>query len=146
MRKERWQRRVWRFVPAFMWMLVITAFSTAFFSSVQTGNLLMPILHWLLPDASPVSLGLVHHYVRKTAHLLEFGMLAILWYRALTVGGRAWTARVAATVLAVSVSVAVLDELHQTLVPGRTASARDVGWDSLGAALALGARRALLRS
>ena len=106
----------------------------------------MPILHWLLPDAAPAALGLIHLGIRKAAHLFEFGMLALLWYRAIVAGRAGWAAGAAGMVLALSVSFAALDELHQTLVPGRTATVTDVGWDGVGAALALGARRVILRS
>jgi VanZ family protein len=146
MRKCGIRREHWRVGLAVLWMVVISGFSTAAFSIVQTGRLLMPILHWGLPDASPATLVMIHLGMRKAMHLVEFGILALLWYRALAISGAGWTVRAAMMVLVLSVSFAALDELHQTLVPGRTAAVRDIGWDGLGAALALGARRAILRS
>ncbi len=70
-------------------------------------------------------------------HVAEYGGLGFLLTRALwrTPGITAFWARWAA--LAGSAIFGVVDEVHQSFVPGRTASARDVLADAAGAALAI---------
>ena len=127
----------WRWGPPIAWMAVIGGFSTDAFSASETGRLLMPILRWLLPGAMPSTLELLHAVLRKGMHVAEFGVLALLWYRALGWRGSGWQPKAALTALLVAAGVGVVDEGHQIFVPSRTASIMDVGWDSLGAALGL---------
>ena len=64
-------------------------------------------------------------------------MLAVLAYRVLAVHLR-WRQRsLVAAAATVAAGYGALDELHQAFVPGRTASSIDLGYDFLGAALAL---------
>lgn len=135
-------------LPPVVWMAVITWFSTDTASAEHTSQLLLPVLHWLLPWATPGQLDTIHRLLRKGAHLTEYAILAALWYRALT-RGRDLSARAASwTAFAISLAWAALDEWHQSFVPSRTGSAVDVALDGAGAALALGlasgARRKVL--
>lgn len=70
--------------------------------------------------------------IRKLAHMLEFGIMAIAFKIALP--QRRWAYPVAwllATLLG------AIDEIHQMFLPGRTPLLSDVLLDSLGACLAL---------
>lgn len=73
-------------------------------------------------------------FADSTAHAAEYAVLAVLFVRALA---RArwdrvtWTVALAA--IALSVAYAVLDEWHQSFVPGRTREWRDVIADFAGA-------------
>jgi VanZ family protein len=118
-------------------MAVISGLSTDAFSAEQTGRFLLPLLRWLLRWASPATLVLHHVMIRKGMHLAGFGILALLWYRALPRGTSGWRERTALAAFVLAAGFGVLDEAHQLLVPSRTASIVDVGWDSLGAALGL---------
>src|SRR2546422_2320665 len=71
-------------LPPVLWMGVIMLLSTDTGSAAHTGELLLPLLHWLLPWASPGDLAAIHGLVRKGAHLTEYAILAALWYRAFT--------------------------------------------------------------
>ena len=146
MQNGPWRGAWWHLGPPLLCMVAISCFSTAIFSVVQTGRFLMPILHWLLPNSSPETLGLLHEGIRKGMHLLVFAALALLWYRSLSRTATDSQTRVAVAALILAVSFAGLDEVHQLFEPSRTASVMDVGWDGLGAALALAARRAIWRS
>ena len=81
--------------------------------------------------------------LRKAAHMAEFGLLWALWLWALP-GPRPCAARWA---LVITLSYAVSDELHQSFVSGRNASAWDVAIDAAGIGVAVavwlmrGARR-----
>ena len=146
MQNTRWRGACWRLGAPLLWTMAIGCFSTPVFSIVQTGRFLMPILHSLLPNASPETLGMLHEGIRKGMHLFEFAIFALLWYRTLSRSGAGSQTRLIVAVLLLAVSFASLDEVHQLFEPGRSASMLDVGWDSLGAALALAARRVVWRS
>ncbi len=127
-------------------MGIISWGSTGSFSSEATRSLLLPLLRALLPWADPGQLEFLHVALRKTGHLIEYAILAWLWFRALlpgtTPGGFARRVRTpgrcALLALAISVAAAGLDELHQAWTEVRTGSAVDVLWDGAGAAAALG--------
>jgi VanZ family protein len=73
--------------------------------------------------------------VRKAGHMGVFGILALLFWRALglaTAWRRPWAWALACTLL-----YAITDEFHQGLVNGRTASAVDVAIDTAGAVIAV---------
>ena len=107
--------------------------STERFSAETAGAFILPLLHALFPWASPVQLQALHHLLRKSGHVLEYGILAWLWFRALPPArGRALTA------LGISVAYAGLDEWHQTWTGSRTGSVWDVLRDGIAAAAALG--------
>ncbi len=79
------------------------------------------------PDLSS-GLGAWDLYLRKAAHMAEFGLLFLLWRRAL--GDRALPAAL------VAIAYAATDEAHQTLVAGRHGTPVDVLIDATGVALA----------
>jgi VanZ family protein len=124
-------------------MGIISGFSTDAFSAEETGRFLLPLLRWMLPGISPETLDFVHVVVRKGMHVTEFGVLALLWYRALRWGKPGWHGRTALGAFLLSAGFALADEFHQAFVPSRTGSLVDAGWDSLGAALALMSLRVL---
>lgn len=90
-----------------------------------------------IPDHRPAgTTGVPELLSRKVAHVVEYGILALLVARALT--GIGWAIRrVWAVGLLACVLFAVSDEVHQSFVPGRFGKVRDVALDSLGAALAI---------
>lgn len=101
-----------RWVSALVLMAIIFAFSS------RTGD--------DLPD-----FGGWDYFVKKGAHAIGYGLLALSYLRAL--GGRKY---LLTWLLAVLYSAT--DEFHQSFVPGRSATIIDVlVFDNLGAALAL---------
>lgn len=123
-------------LPVFAWMAMIMWFSTGQWSAENTGSILQPLLHWLLPWATAAQIATLHALIRKTAHVTEYGVLATLWFIALT-RERRWSPRPAAWLaVLVAIAWASLDELHQATEPSRTASVGDIGFDTAGAVLA----------
>jgi VanZ family protein len=111
--------RYW--LPVLAWMLVIFLFSAQPHSGAVTetyfGN-------WNVP-------------VRKFAHLTEYFILASLAWRAFAHSGGMFAARVQIFTLVLCSINALLDEWHQSFVPGRSACVCDAMVDILGAALAI---------
>jgi VanZ family protein len=95
-------------LPAIAWAALIFAFSSI--PSLGTG------------------LGFWDLLLRKLAHAAEFGILALLIWRA-------WRWETAAAVLATA--YAATDEYHQTFVSGRVGSVRDWAIDTAGVVVAL---------
>ena len=79
--------------------------------------------------------GTLYVLSRKLAHFCEYALLAALWWRALRT--KVTDGRALLLALAISVLYAVTDELHQTLVSGRSGRPLDVGIDTVGALTAV---------
>lgn len=82
-------------------------------------------------QASPVSWQ--DFVIRKTAHFLEFAVLFVLYNRGLAKSTQLPIKKRLFLTLALAVGYAMTDELHQTMVSGRTGRFFDIGVDSLGA-------------
>lgn len=110
------EQRLRAWLPAVLWAGIIFAFSA------------MPDLQSGLPQ---------DFFLRKVAHAVEFGVLTLLVARAFRRAERWDAKRALAGAFVISVLYAFSDELHQTFVPGRSPSLRDVGVDALGIVVAL---------
>ena len=123
-------------VQAFCVAMLISLFSTHYFSSTETSRILIPFLHWIFPAASPHTLNRMHTLIRKLAHITEFGVFSIAVFHGVRGERSGWRWQWAVTTLIIAVSYAALDEWHQSFVPLREARVRDVLIDSTGAVLA----------
>ncbi len=119
-------------MPPVGWMAVIWWLSSDSGSAEHTRAILLPVLRALLPSATPAQLEMVHGIIRKLAHFMEYGILAWLWFRAFVRGGGVSRRASGWAALGVSVAWAILDEIHQSAVPSRTASVYDVMIDAAG--------------
>lgn len=71
------------------------------------------------------------------AHVINYGVLGVLLIWALAGGEWAsMTAPVIASAVLLAVLLGILDEFHQSFIPGREATVRDVVADAVGAAAA----------
>ena len=123
-------------IPALCVALFISLFSTHFFSDEQTGRVILPILRWIFPAATPHMLHLMHMGIRKLAHISEFGVFSITVFHGVRGGRSGWRLDWAVITLLIAVAYAALDEFHQSYVPVRQASPRDVAIDAFGALVA----------
>lgn len=129
-------RRTWlRYVLLILWMAVI-------YRASATPNLkAVPLAQrfGVLPEVlGPWLADLLETLIRKGAHLVSFGILALLAYFALAGSFARRAARQLAWVaFGFAVVYAVADEFHQTFVPSRDGKLTDVLIDAAGAALAL---------
>lgn len=85
------------------------------------------------PDLPHPESGWADLLVSSAGHMFVFGVLAVLWARALDGRRRALVLAFTFTLI-----YALLDEFHQSFVPGRHADPLDLVCDGAGAALALG--------
>ncbi len=129
--------RLSRYGPLILWAALIFIGSSSVLSASNTSIVLRPVL-WLFPHASEATLALIHFIVRKTGHLTEYAILALLAARALRTSSRGllrnrwfWVS------LLLVVAYSLSDEFHQSFVPSRTASIYDSMIDSVGGLTAL---------
>jgi VanZ family protein len=125
----RWLGRWW---PALAWAVVISLFSTAAFTSENTGRIIIPQLHWLFPSWPPETLALMHHVIRKCAHFVEYFIFSLLILRGIRAGRHGTRLAWAAVAILLVAGYAALDEFHQSFVPGRTAAISDMLLDTTG--------------
>ena len=99
-------RKFIKFIPVTLWMALMFFFSSR-------------------SDLPSDKIYIVDFIMKKTAHVIEYTILFLLWFRALgnknPVYAFLW-----------SIAFAFTDETHQLFVPGRTGALRDVAIDSSG--------------
>ncbi len=120
--------------PALVWIGLIALESSNSFSSENTGSLLFALLTRLFGQINLHHFMIFHHYLRKTGHVVGYGMLSLLLLR----GWRATLGPVHALLLRAALLswlgtafVAAMDEWHQSYIPSRTGTPRDVLLDTV---------------
>jgi len=134
--------KVW--IAAILWLIVIAIESSEYLSAHNTGRILYPLLHFLF-GMSHARFEIVHFYIRKGGHVFGYGLLSILLFRAWretvpAAGNPRWTPRWANISLLGTALVASLDEWHQSYIPSRTGTVKDVildTWAGVGAQILL---------
>jgi hypothetical protein len=109
---------MWRWGPALLVMMLI------FVASATPGS--------DLPD-----FGTWDFLAKKGGHMCGYALLAYAFFRALDKRGESTRSRYISSIV-LACLYAATDEFHQRFSPGRTASLRDVGIDTLGAAIGPG--------
>src|SRR5215204_1069214 len=136
--KQIWRGRIIRYAPLILWTAVIFINSSTVGASNNTSRIIRPLLEWLFPAASPVTLDLYHGYIRKLAHFTEYGILGFLaarafWNSSRPVLQRFWFIWAFLVVAA----IASADEYNQSFNNMRTASVYDVLIDISGGVFAV---------
>jgi len=122
-----------RFVLASVWLVLVLFLGSAYFSAQETGRFVLPVLKLLMPGVPFAHLHGVHLVLRKLAHLAEYAVLPLLWFKAVyRAGGRAPRAA-AWMALSICLACAFTDEVHQSTLSSRQGSARDFVIDAFGA-------------
>lgn len=121
-------------IALILWLIVIAIESTTYLSSDNTSRFLYPVLHFLF-GIDYATFEPLHHFLRKCGHVFGYGLLSILLFRAWRetfprIDGAKWSARWAAIALFGTALVASLDEWHQSYIPTRTGTYRDVILDT----------------
>jgi len=104
-------------------------------SSANTGYVLQWVLSWLVA-LKPAQLKLINFYGRKTGHLLAYGFMYFLWFRALRQHADYGPRRAFLWALGFCLFFASLDEGRQGFYSARESSIGDVILDMSGAGLA----------
>ena len=126
-------------LPLLLWVAAMFIGSTDLMSAEHTSRFLVPFLHWLKGDISAETVAQVQLLMRKGAHLAEYAIFAILFWRTLYRGTKL---KMNMPIVYVSVWIAAAllaaaDEFHQSFVVSRTASPNDVLIDICGTLIGL---------
>ena len=105
-------------VPALVWMGIIFYLSS-------------------LPTVLPLPSPLLDLVVKKSSHMIGYGVLAWFYYLGLTIAGRVPPEEAMPWTWGMALFYAATDEFHQGFVPGRHSSPLDVIIDGTGAILGL---------
>ncbi|HUK29559.1 MAG TPA: VanZ family protein [Candidatus Acidoferrum sp.] len=116
---------------------LISVASTGHFGSAHTSRIIIPMLRWIFPHAQQRTLEFIHHLIRKGAHVFEYSVFSALVWRAIRFGRDGWRWSWAGWTVVVVAGFSLLDEFHQSFVPGRGASVLDSLLDTCAGALAL---------
>ena len=124
-----------------VWLGLIALFSTPLPAHDRVSELLFRLARAAGADYSANEIRHVAWFIRKSAHPLVYGVLALIALRFLNarsgVRRGAVRPRLYFMAFAFAVVVGTIDELHQSSVPERSGSAVDVLLDAVGAAVAL---------
>ena len=121
-------------IALILWLIVIAIESTTYLSSQNTSRFLYPVLHFLF-GIDYASFEPWHAFLRKCGHVFGYALLSILLFRAWRetlprMDGGPWTPRWATIAMLGTALVASLDEWHQSYLPLRTGTFRDVILDT----------------
>jgi VanZ family protein len=127
-----------KWMPVIAWMVLIFAGSSDALSAEHTSRFIVPFLLWFDPHISLATVAAVHLTLRKMGHFTEYAILAALLWRGLRGTFPAVSNRLLGlTAFFITAGFAASDEFHQSFVPTRTASPRDVMIDCIGALFAI---------
>jgi VanZ family protein len=124
---------VWRYwAPPVIWALAIMVLSGDLGAGPKTYSMFSWVLSLIVTLPSK-TVGVLHTYFRKSLHVIFYGILSVLWFRALMAShpGRLWGNFFLALVLCLAVSL--IDEGHQFFLTSRTGNLGDVFLDMSGA-------------
>lgn len=127
-------------LPVLIWLAIIAVESTDLMSSSSTESILYRLFSFFLGPINQRTFDFYHALLRKVGHFTGYAVLSLLIFRALILShfrflGSA-ARRMACVAVALTFIVASLDEWHQTLLPSRTGTIRDVLLDTSGALVA----------
>jgi len=105
--------RFW--TPPILWMLVIFSFSS-------------------IPQVATTQIYWQDFALKKTAHMIEYAVLAVLLFRALR-SEKIGVKKSALIAFLFSAFYGMTDEFHQGFTPGREPHIRDVVFDTIGAGI-----------
>ncbi len=125
--------RFLRYAPLILWIGVIFFASSTSGSMSNTSRFVRPFLIWLFPNAPEDLITVYHGYVRKSAHFIEYAVLAFWAATAF----RGSTRRVVADywqlfAFLLVFATASLDEFNQSFNLARTGTVYDVLLDCAG--------------
>ncbi len=121
----------WWILAAILWMMLIFIFTQLpYFTGKNTSEAIHKVVvteH--NPSMNNAQIDWLNLFIRKATHIMAFGILAFLLFKSLEAYRFAYIISWILTVL-----YAISDEYHQSFMPGRVSSLKDVFlFDSVGA-------------
>ena len=121
-------------LPVVIGAAIIAVESTTYFGSDHTSGPLRRIFEALFGHVGDALWERIHHYIRKSGHFVGYGLIGLAWLRAwwMTLPRSRFLTDAVLALLGTAL-IATSDEWHQSFLPNRTASPRDVLIDCSGA-------------
>ncbi|MFN0139708.1 MAG: VanZ family protein [Pyrinomonadaceae bacterium] len=133
--KTNWRVGLMAYAPIVLWMAVIFFFSSSAGAMTETSRIIGPLLQFFFPDMPYETRQIIHGFVRKLAHFIEYAILAFLAVRALSLSAPVFVRRWRYLMALVFVGViASIDEFNQSFEATRTGAIGDVLLDIAGGA------------
>ncbi len=136
--RPSWRRISFAWLLVLVWAGIIWQFGSDAYSLDRTSRLLQPLIDWLLAGVELTTRLKIHAWIRKSAHFIEYAILALLAFRAALlsaerhrIGTAFWVA------LFFVATLAAADEFRQSLSAARTGSPYDVLIDVAGGLIGL---------
>ena len=120
-------------------------FSTDAPATIPSGVSSLIFIFSSFPTVQTTEFFLGDFLIKKSAHLFEYGVLAILLYRAL-LNYDVNTNKALFFAILIAGLYGVSDEFHQSFIPGRGPAVRDVIIDTIGATIGIFLTRKYLES
>ena len=124
-------------VAAVVWALVIFSLSTGGLGPSFTGRVLADAFGLFHLTISKAGFEVFHFCVRKAAHVAEYAVFAVLLCASSKEPQFPWRPRRVLGCFLIAVVYSLMDEYHQSFVPGRNASLTDCGIDAIGGAMGI---------
>ena len=112
-----------------LWSLLIFTFSSQ--DGGESSGFSRRFVEFFIKD--PELVNTVEPYVRKLAHFSEYGLGGVLFISVFSTYNWSDKRKITTSIL-LGVWYAIMDEIHQLMVPGRSGALKDVYIDSLGIA------------
>lgn len=131
-RQKRW------IAAAIVWMVTIFCFTQLpYFTGANTEKAVNKVVvseHKSIhtPDEEHVNVGELNLIIRKLTHITVFGILSLLLFKTMEANRSSFLLAWLSTVM-----YAISDEYHQSFMPGRVPTYKDVLFDGFGALIAL---------
>jgi len=131
---RNWRVRIHRYAPFLVMTSLIFIASSSTGSAESTSRFIRPLLELIFHSASSEFIDSIHFLIRKSAHFIFYGILALLALRAFIGSSKKiLSAAPIATAFLSVLAIAMLDEFNQSMNPTRTGSFQDVLLDLAGA-------------
>jgi VanZ family protein len=121
-------------LPVLLGIVIIMVESTEWLGSDHTTGPLRMIYQSIFGQVGDAQWDVIHHYIRKSGHFLGYGLIGLAWLRAwwMSLPNSRFVPDALLALLGTAL-IASLDEFHQSFLPNRTSTPRDVLIDVSGA-------------
>jgi VanZ family protein len=132
------RRGLWFWVyvwfPVLLGIGVIAIESQEFMGADHTSGPLRALFQFVFGPIGDARWDLVHHYIRKSGHFVGYGLIGLAWLRAwwFTLPHSRFLPDALLALLGTAL-IASCDEWHQSYLPNRTGTPKDVLLDCTGA-------------
>ena len=132
------RRGLWFWVyvwfPVLLGIVIIALESQEFMGADHTSHPLRMLFQFIFGPIGDARWDLVHHYIRKSGHFVGYGLIGLAWLRAwwFTLPHSRFLPDALLALLGTAL-IASCDEWHQSYLPNRTGTPKDVLLDCTGA-------------